>query len=66
VEKTEEYKKKVIVYDAEADPPRLSINDHPVQVRRNPSGKWWTPDAAFREFGSLEELARAVADTLPE
>jgi len=58
------YKGRKVVANA-ADAPTLEIDGQAVPVRRNPDGTFWSPRLAFRNFATLQDLAKALIDHGP-
>ncbi len=46
--------------------PVLLIDNKPIKVTRLPHGTFTTDLFAFKEFGSLHQLARTLIDQMPE
>jgi hypothetical protein len=50
----------IVIHD-DPDALAVTIDGQPVQVSATEAG-YWTPHRAYRDFDSLDELARAVAE----
>jgi hypothetical protein len=46
--------------DPASDPPKLEIAGQSILVRRDSTGKYWTPVHPHRVFGSLQEMAEVM------
>ncbi len=58
------YKGRNVTADA-GDAPSLEIDGQTVPVRRNANGTFWSPRFAFRNFATLQDLAKALIDHGP-
>lgn len=66
-EKYEEmYKGRKIVIKEEKGERKLFISDQPVQAFKDPSGGYSSREIAYTHYGSLQALARAMIDRMPE
>ena len=66
-EKYEEmYKGRKIVIKEEQGERKLFINDKPVQAFQDASGGYSSREIAYNLYGSLQALARAMIDRMPE
>jgi hypothetical protein len=61
---TEVYKGKRIVFDSNAEPPTLTIDGKPIDVRETSHGRWLTPDLAHEKFASPLDIAKTLIDRM--